>query len=276
MKTWKQTALVLAALAACGVAAALAIARTGAYDVAATKQHFAVVYDLLDVAMRASVHRRSRDIAVPPLDDPQAVARGLALYRDHCAGCHGAPGVSPEPFALGLNPPPANLVHAARNWSSRELYWVVRHGIRMTGMPAWRHRLSESETWAVVAFLERLPELTPQAYAALQAPPVLAPQRDPPAPGAPDAARGERALHQYACITCHEIPGVVGANVPVGPPLAHMASRSLIAGMLPNTPGNMLRWLRDPKAVNPRTAMPDVGLSEADARDIAAFLYTLD
>lgn len=276
MKAWQQTGLVLAALVACAAAGALVIVRTGAYDVAATEQHFGVVYDVLDVAMRASVRWRSRGLAVPPLDEPESIARGLALYRDHCTDCHGAPGVSPAAFALGLNPPPANLVHTARNWSPRELYWVVRHGIRMTGMPAWRHRLSEGETWAIVAFLERLPELTPQAYAALQAPPVQAPERDPPAPGAPDAVRGERALHQYACITCHEIPGVVGAKVPVGPPLAHMASRSLIAGLLPNTPENMLRWLRDPQGVNPRTAMPDLGLSEADARDIAAFLYTLD
>ncbi|MGE5525627.1 MAG: c-type cytochrome [Rhodospirillaceae bacterium] len=274
MRHWKHTALVFAALAVAGAIAAALVIATGVYNVAATEQHYAPVYQALEGSMRASIKRRAQNVVVPAIDDPAQIDAGLMLYRKHCAQCHGAPGVSPEPFALGLNPQPANLAYTARTWSAQELYWVIATGIRMTGMPAWRHRFTESETWAVVAFLKRLPYLAPDIYAELES------RAEPASPqdvrhDAPDAKRGQAALHQYACITCHEIPGVVGATVPVGPPLARLATRRLIAGMLPNTEDNLVRWLRQPREINPRTAMPDLGVSEADARDIAAFLYTL-
>ena len=123
-----------------------------------------------------------------------------------------------------------------------------------------------------MAFVKTLPTLSPMEYRALKGlPPV------PPHPGAsaPDAARGKRALEQYACSTCHVIPGVTGATVPVGPSLRQLARRSFIAGVLPNTPANLIRWLRRPQGVKPGTAMPDLGVSERDARDMAAFLGEL-
>ncbi|MFL5606259.1 MAG: c-type cytochrome [Gemmatimonadaceae bacterium] len=89
------------------------------------------------------------------------------------------------------------------------------------------------------------------------------------------AERGRALMRTYGCQTCHTIPGVVGANAIVGPPLAGIAGRSYIGGVLPNTPENMLRWLQDPKAVDSLTAMPNVGVTPSDARHIAAYLYTL-
>ncbi len=88
-------------------------------------------------------------------------------------------------------------------------------------------------------------------------------------------ARGRTLMRNYGCRTCHTIPGVEGANALVGPSLAGIASRSYIAGVLPNTPENLLRWIQDPRAVDPLTAMPAVGVTPADARHIAAYLYTL-
>jgi cytochrome c2 len=90
-----------------------------------------------------------------------------------------------------------------------------------------------------------------------------------------DAARGPALMRKYGCQSCHVIPGVTGADGLVGPPLAGIASRSYIGGVLPNAPDNMLRWLRDPRAVDPLTAMPNVGVTASDARHIAAYLYTL-
>ncbi|HWV63153.1 MAG TPA: cytochrome c [Oxalicibacterium sp.] len=90
-----------------------------------------------------------------------------------------------------------------------------------------------------------------------------------------DPAKGRIALTQYGCQACHVIPGITGSDVHVGPPLEGLASRDMIAGSLPNTPHNLMRWIRDPQAVDPQTAMPDVGVSEAHARDIAAYLETL-
>jgi cytochrome c2 len=88
-------------------------------------------------------------------------------------------------------------------------------------------------------------------------------------------ARGPALMRDYGCATCHTIPGVAGADGLVGPPLAGIASRSYIAGVLPNAPANMIHWIQDPKRVDSLTAMPDMGVTANDARDIAAYLYTL-
>ena len=90
-----------------------------------------------------------------------------------------------------------------------------------------------------------------------------------------DPERGRALIQPFGCGGCHSVPGVDGAHGNVGPPLDRIGSRTFIAGMLTNVPQNMLRWLRDPQSVVPGNAMPDVGLSEAQARDVAAFLYTL-
>jgi cytochrome c len=90
-----------------------------------------------------------------------------------------------------------------------------------------------------------------------------------------DPARGRDMMRKYGCQTCHTIPGVPGADGIVGPPLAGIASRSYIGGVLPNAPANMIHWIMDPKSVDPLTAMPNVGVTPSDARHIAAYLYTL-
>jgi cytochrome c2 len=86
---------------------------------------------------------------------------------------------------------------------------------------------------------------------------------------------GKQVMQQYGCASCHTIPGIPGARALVGPSLEHIASRMYIAGVLPNTPENMLRWLQNPLAVDPLTAMPNLGVTEADARHMAGYLYTL-
>jgi cytochrome c2 len=89
------------------------------------------------------------------------------------------------------------------------------------------------------------------------------------------ARRGPERIAQYGCPACHTIPGVKDAQGNVGPPLTRIGERTYIAGMLRNTPANLVRWIREPQAVIPGNAMPNMGVTEADARDIAAYLYTL-
>ena len=89
------------------------------------------------------------------------------------------------------------------------------------------------------------------------------------------AARGKEALQRYGCAACHHIPGVEGAMGMVGPPLDHMAARPTIAGKLPNTADNMIRWLESPQALDPANAMPNLNVTEPDARDMTAYLGTL-
>ena len=90
-----------------------------------------------------------------------------------------------------------------------------------------------------------------------------------------DPERGRLLMRQAGCGACHRIPGVAGANGLVGPSLDGIASRAYIAGVLPNAPDNMLRWISDPKSVDSLTAMPNVGLTRSEARNVAAYLYTL-
>lgn len=275
-----RTLIALLALGIAGTAGGALFVYFGVYNVAATEQHTGPVYWLLDVAMRRSVQRRAEHIQVPALDERATIERGFRLFEANCEICHGGPGVAPGAIALGLTPLPANLAHAALQLKPAELFWVIKHGIKMAGMPAWEFRLPEQDLWAIVAFVEELPKLTPLQYKEIartlrEVDAETVPPLPDPTPGRGDVERGETAFYQYACVTCHEIPGVTGADKPVGPPLDKIATRVFIAGTLPNTPENMVRWLRAPLEVNPRTAMPDLRVTERDAWDIAAYLYTL-
>jgi cytochrome c1 len=185
--------------------------------------------------------------------------------------------VPPNDFAKGLEPAAPPLAQTAREWPLQDMYWAIRHGIKMTAMPAWEYRMADDDLWATVAFLRVLPTLSPAEYRAMidaqSATEEQARETPPPRPG--DAERGKIAFHQYACNMCQETPGVSGPKALAGPPLAGMTKRPYLAGALLNTPENMLLWIRHPQKVNPRTAMPDLGVTEQHARDITAFLYTL-
>jgi cytochrome c len=90
-----------------------------------------------------------------------------------------------------------------------------------------------------------------------------------------DPARGNELIRSYGCGSCHTIPRVPGAESSVGPSLAGEATRAYIAGVTPNTPENMIRWIMNPPSVDDKTAMPNLHVNAADARDIAAYIYTL-
>jgi mono/diheme cytochrome c family protein len=147
----------------------------------------------------------------------------------------------------------------------------------MSGMPAWEYRLSDADLWATVAFLERCRHLTPAQFraatvgeACVSAPARgLAPARTPIRPAARSPSPNTPAMPA----TC--IPGVTGSQVHVGPPLAGIASRGLLAGQLANTPEHLACGSASRSGVDPNTAMPTLGVDERDARDIAAYLATL-
>lgn len=269
-----------AILVAAAGAAALAIMYSGWYSVAATEQHLRPTFTALDIGLRRSVERHSRAIEPPPtLGSESLQALGFVCFKAHCEQCHGAPGVARADFAMGLLPVPSSLSQAAHDWLPAELYWITRYGIKMTGMPAWQYRLDEEALWSVIAFLQTLPGMSAQQYARLGA--RMAKRRcdgradtdGEPASGDPE--RGRVVIQQYACTACHRIPGIVGPSSHTGPPLTAMGQRKYIAGVLPMSADNMVRWLRAPQSVVPETAMPDTGLTERDARDIAAYLARL-
>jgi mono/diheme cytochrome c family protein len=269
MKTLVSIFIVLVLL----LGSATAFIYSGLYDISATNQHLALTYYAIRKTMERSVGRRAQDIETPPLGAPAQLARGLALYRSHCVQCHGGPGIAPQPFALGLTPLPTPLARSGRDRTPAYLFWVVKQGIKMTGMPAWKYRMPDDDIWAIVAFMKSLPLLSVADYMALQAPPAL-PRVDDRVEK-PNVERGKDAAKHYGCIGCHTIPGLVGPEAGLGPPLDGIAARAMLGGVLPNSLDNMVLWLRAPQAFSPHSAMPMLGVTERDARDIAAFLDTL-
>jgi mono/diheme cytochrome c family protein len=160
--------LVVLGVLAAGCAAGLLWMASGAVDVAATSPHWAVTRWLLATTRNRSIERHAAQVPPPPaLDDPQRIADGAASYEEMCAACHGAPGREPSEIAKGLNPAPPELDEEAGEWSPAQLFWVVQHGIRMTGMPGFGPTHSDDAIWKIVAFVKRLPALSPDAYRAL-------------------------------------------------------------------------------------------------------------
>ena len=149
------------------VLAASALIYAGVYDVAATTPHWPITTGLLETVRTRSIKAQAAGIAVPPrLNDPAKVLIGVEHYAAHCAVCHGAPGVPKGDIARGLYPPPPDLAKAAPLYAPAELFWILKHGVKMTGMPAWNDH-SDDELWATVGFLEKLPGMSEEDYAKL-------------------------------------------------------------------------------------------------------------
>jgi len=157
------TLAVLVLLAALG--AALYVF-SGAYSVAAVPIERGFIEHNLARISDKSVERHAAGIPVPPLNDPGQIRLGAAHYRDMCVTCHGAPGVKPTEIGQGLNPHPPNLVHSAGDMAPNEMYWIVKNGIKMTGMPAFGPTHDDRDLWAMIAFVEQFPKMSPEAYQA--------------------------------------------------------------------------------------------------------------
>lgn len=253
-----------------GFLAATAVLQAGWYDASAIRPHFQFVHTLLERSLQQSVRFHARNVVAPPAP-VGALARGGAIFRQHCEQCHGGPGVAMGVIGRSMQPVPGPLVDAGRRWKAREMYWITANGIKMSGMPAWRFHLSEQDIWDVVGFLGALPAMTPGEYAAIQTLPASA-RQEAALTQAPDRERGKLALTQFACQSCHNVPGVTGPLTYVGPNLDGLANRSFIAGKLPTSQENLVKWIRTPPQVKPGTAMPQLGVPERDARDMAAYL----
>ena len=143
-------------------------AAVGIYSgLSADVPHTQPVYWLLETVRDRSVEARARDIVVPnDLKDPNRISRGAGQYADMCSGCHLAPGMKRTEISQGLYPRAPEL-RRTTTLTPEEQFWVVKHGIKMTGMPAWGVTHDDDLLWDVVAFVRKLPELTPEQYEAL-------------------------------------------------------------------------------------------------------------
>ncbi len=146
------------------VGAAVAYVYSGLYNIAATDPHNPVVRWALDAAMVRSVKTHAQGIPVPDLADPSRIEAGATHFRETCVMCHGAPGVERAEIGKGLKPVPPDVSGAAQTWSPAEIFWIIKHGIKMTGMPAWGPTHGDDELWAITAFVEALPGTSPEEY----------------------------------------------------------------------------------------------------------------
>lgn len=164
----------LAAGAAAGAAAAvvlaaltgLAVVAVGGYPVAATEQHAPVSRWALDTNFHNAVEAGARDLQPPARITPAMLETGASHYKAMCQHCHGGPGAEREEWAQGMRPRPPHLSEAAAEWEAREVFWLAKHGVRMTGMPAFGPTHSDEELWAIAAFVKELPGMTAERYAA--------------------------------------------------------------------------------------------------------------
>ncbi len=139
----------------------------GGFNAAADAPHSKAVYWLLDTARERSIAVRAAGVSVPPLGDPAQIARGAAEYAEMCEGCHRAPGQPvDEEFIGGLYPRPPDLSKAAAR-DPAQVFWAVKHGVKMSAMPAWGLSHDDATLWAIVAFTQKLPSFDADEYKAL-------------------------------------------------------------------------------------------------------------
>jgi mono/diheme cytochrome c family protein len=138
----------------------------GAFNVSATERHNDLTLWLISfVRDRSIAVRASAPQPMPSLINPELVKNGFRRYHSMCVTCHSAPGRKPNPVRRGLNPKPPKLdSQRVQRRSNTELYWIIEHGIRMTGMPAFGPTHRPEAIWALVGFIRQLPNITPQQY----------------------------------------------------------------------------------------------------------------
>jgi mono/diheme cytochrome c family protein len=142
---------------------------SGISNVSAENQDSGLVKWILSAASDNSIERHSKGIEVPALGDSAQVAMGFEHYQEMCVTCHGAPGVDRSEIGKGLNPHAPNLSRSITDLSDAELYWILKNGIKMTGMPSFGKTHSEEQLWAMVSFVKKLPGMTEDQYQAYKA-----------------------------------------------------------------------------------------------------------
>ncbi|NKX29548.1 cytochrome C [Rhodobacteraceae bacterium R_SAG6] len=186
----KNTLRIIAILAVLGASVGGLVVGVGLYNVSARVGHWPGVSWVLHTTFRNSVRlRASSPEEVPPLDDPDLIALGAAHYATACAFCHATPDELRSATARAMTPAPPHIEEAVSRWQPNEMHWIVKNGVKMSGMPAWPAQGRDEEVWSVVAYLQ-----------------AVKTQASPPVP----AAAGKEAGAEY-CRSCH---GTINGPVP--------------------------------------------------------------
>ena len=145
---------------------AFIFAWSGIYNIAATESHWGITLSFIGMLRDRSIEVRSEDIRPPNLDEAKLKEIGLPHFHEMCRLCHGAPRYRRLEFAGGLYPSPPGMISGSiqKALSDAEIYWIVKHGLKMTGMPAFGPTHDEAELWGVVAIVEEIPRISPEQY----------------------------------------------------------------------------------------------------------------
>jgi mono/diheme cytochrome c family protein len=183
MKIFGKGLLGAMSLAVVAIIGAVAFISSGIYNVGADAPHWPVTHTVLQTLRDRSIAVRSRGESVPDLNDPQAILKGAGQYAAMCTGCHRAPGAQDSELRRGLYPQPPDL--SRQQIEPRAAFWIIKHGIKMSAMPAWGSTHDDTTIWSMVAFLQKLPSMTPEQYKAIvaKAPPDDDMDMDPKAMG---------------------------------------------------------------------------------------------
>jgi len=158
------TVIVLAVL---GIVGAAALIYSGSFNVAATEKHYDLVHSVIETARVRSIKVHAAGMTPPTdLDNQARLVNGTSHFAEHCAMCHSASGVEAEDMAEGMYPKPPVLTDVATHYTPGELFWILKNGIKMSGMPSWGDH-GDDDLWNTVAFMERLPGMNEQDYGKL-------------------------------------------------------------------------------------------------------------
>ena len=139
----------------------------GIYNIGADAPHSGIVYNSLNQLRERSIAAYSRDIVAPKdLNDPKRIAAGAGLYQEMCTGCHLGPGLEKTEISQGLYPQAPELAKGI-NHSAEQQFWIIKHGVKLSAMPAWGKTHDDQLIWDMVAFTLRLPKMSPEQYKAI-------------------------------------------------------------------------------------------------------------
>lgn len=145
------------------VTGAVVFVWSGAFNIAADEPHWPLTAWLMETARDRSIAARASDVIVPALEDESQIRGGAGNYDAMCAGCHLKPGVERTEAGAGLYPPPPDLTKRRADDAARA-FWIIKHGIKMSGMPAWGKSMGDEYIWGMVAFIQQLPDLSRYRY----------------------------------------------------------------------------------------------------------------
>jgi mono/diheme cytochrome c family protein len=158
-----RVSLIIAATLAAVAIGGVVFVGSGIYNIGADDHHTKIVLAIIEQLRERSIAVRARAIDPPNLEDPTRIGAGAEHYAALCVGCHLAPGVTKSDIRAGLYPHPPNLAQEDTRDAQRA-FWTVKHGIKMSAMPAWGKTLDDAAIWDLVAFLRQMPAMTPQTY----------------------------------------------------------------------------------------------------------------